>query len=475
MNYKHINIHQFGKPRIDIMSFTATIDDTDNKLFFCRVIGSLSQFNNSEEIKFTITSKNLKLSVFNKLRTSYDEVIIDKEFFGAFDFQSDGFDDEGVVVETGDRGDDGDHVVTGVSYSFLVRSRILGMLFKYDSGIDSYKLSVSIEEGNENHLKIEIRNKNLIRKEYNPFYVPFKDEKLNISKEYKAALRTLMQRQYSNDDYGKNETEEINYLVISNSILKGFLDNVSQNTEDFKIEVNSKKFSMTGYTKKVNNKEEQFLKQSMAVNISFRTDELIDFKLFNDAADEEKKVVFRLKDFKNFLSLGQSNQIIEVWFKRAGDPILFEMNRFKSKLQFIQLTDSDENDVASTAKVTKLFKSDIVVNTERLSKKKAEKNKESLFVQEEEEEDTEVQAPIYDEPARDTETPDSYDEEPIVEWNGNDDNDIQPIKHNDSKQMIKEMKEEYLQNMNKRQKILEDGDDELGPTQNITKIRGIFD
>lgn len=439
------------------MSFVATIEDAENKVFFCKVINSLNQFSNSEEIKFTITNKNLKLSVFNRLRTSYGEVIIDKDFFGSFEFQSDGFYDEGLNVENEEDDE------TNISYSFLVRSRILGMLFKYDAGVDSYKLSVSIEDGYENQLKVEIRNMNLIRKEYNPFYIPFKDEKLNISKEYKLALSKLLKNQYR-DEENQEEIEEINYLVISNSIVKSFLDNIGSNTEDFKIEVNLKKFSMTGYTKKVNNKEENLLKQSMAINISFRTDELIDFKLFNEG-NNDKKIIFRLKDFKNFLNLGQNNEIIEIWFKSAGDPILFEMNKFNCKIQFIQITDSDENEHNNATKIKKLFKNDVNLESLRKPNRKVIEEPESLFVPVDDDND-----PPVEEFEKDSSP--EIDDRPIIGWNNDIDQDANTT--TSKQQFLQEMKQEYLQQMNKRQRINE-GEEELGPTQNVTKARGIFD
>lgn len=418
-----------------------------------------------------------------------------------------------------------------------------------EDDMESYRLSFNADDDcsvNERYrLQIEMKTKSMIRKQYNPFYTPCKIDKLGVSKKYKEDFLNTNRRVDTLGDSIRDEEDEINYLMINNSILKGFLENISSTTEDFKLEINQKNFSITAFTKGIFVKEKEILKQPMAVNIIFNTDELLDLKLFNNF---DKQIVYRLKDFKTFLNLGGSNDMIEIWFKRPGDPALFEMTKNGVLIQFVQVTDG-ENSHHLEAKHTR------VIPKERINKRRKEKaNKKSatvgtevydhtiemekefnepLFVPNDEGEgegegddfeDTnndndngnrnsaditvldqpqhhsKLKAPLklprvptgifeseqaheeHDDGDEDMGMEDEPHKGDEISWGEPSlkDQKISQLISNsksDEKRLIKEAKTKYLNDLKKR-KINEkdnENEDELGPTQNISRAKGLFD
>lgn len=443
-------------------------------------------------------------------------------FFKSFVFHPDSISGEGL-----DQDEDGD-----VIYSFSVRSKILSILFrKTEDDIESYKLGFNASERcsvNERfRFQIEIKTKSLIRKQYNPFYQPCKVDKLGVSKKYKKALLELPLRSDELEDAVRDEEDEINYMMISNSILKGFLENVSSATEDFKLEVNNKNFSITAFTKGIFVKEKEILKQPMAVNIVFNTDELLDLKLFDN---RDKKIIYRLKDFKTFLNLGASSEFIEAWFKKPGDPVLFELNRNGCLIQFVQVTDGENNHHLDSRHTR-------VIEREKVNKRRKEtrKSKQSSrpVPQEDYDHNTEIEnefvqplfVPLDDDEdiavaekpkqttssttprspvkvprmrnsilnaatasesieAKDNEANHKSDEISWGEPSSKDQMISQLINNSksDERRMINEAKLKYLNDIKKRKlestrygDAGDGGEDELGPTQDIARVKGIFE
>lgn len=429
-------------------------------------------------------------------------------FFKSFKFNPNSISDEGLDQDEDD----------GILYSFSVRSKILSILFrKSEDDIESYKLSFNASEKcpvNERYrIQIEIKTKSMIRKQYSPFYQPSKYERLGVSKKYKEALLGTSNIGASE----REEDEEINYLMINNSILKGFLENVSSQTEDFKLEVSHKNFSITAFTKGIFVKEKEILKQPMAVNIVFNTDELLDLKLYDN---NDKKVVYRLKDFKTFLNLGNSGDFVEVWFRKPGDPALFEFDKNSCNIQFVQVTDGENNHHLEARHTRVIPKEKITKKSVREKKKKIydhtkeleQEFNEPLFVQDEDDHNDITDTTTADQPQVPFKSPTKVPKIPMatsmlapVEDNGNQEGSerrsLQNAKadeiswgdpsmkdtklsqlinnsKNDEKRLINEAKTKYLNDL-KRRKIAnkenDEDENELGPTQDITKVKGIFD
>lgn len=446
----------------------------------------------------------ITLSAINVAHVSHGEITFDAMFFKSFKFNSDLISDEGL-----DQDEDGD-----VIYSFSVRSKILSILFrKTEDDIESYKISFNATERcpvNEKYrIQIEIKTKSMIRKQYSPFYQPSKYERLGVAKKYKEALLDTTNIQGSL----KEDGDEINYLMINNSILKGFLENVSSQTEDFKLEVSHKNFSITAFTKGIFVKEKEILKQPMAVNIVFNTDELLDLKLYDSI---DKKIVYRLKDFKTFLNLGNSGNFVEVWFKKPGDPALFELSKNSCTIQFVQVTDGENNHHLEARHTRVIPKEKITKKSVREKKKKTydhtkeleQEFNEPLFVQDDDNNDV-TDTTTADQPQVPFKSPTKVPKAPMVtsmlapmednvEVNGLQNSKADEISwgdpsikdakisqlinnsKNDEKRLINEAKMKYLNDLKRRKIANKENDEdelsnELGPTQDITKVKGIFD
>ncbi|CCH41961.1 DNA damage checkpoint protein 1 [Wickerhamomyces ciferrii] len=444
----------------------------------------------------------------DKAHVSHGEINFQKQFFKSFVFNHKGFETSELDHDENDE----------VIYCFSIRSKILSVLFrKTDDDIESYRIAL---EGQGYKLNVEVRTKSLIRKQYNPYYQMYKYDKLGVAKRYKDLF--IKQNKRLDDDEDDDENE-INYLMIDNHILKGFLDNVnSSSTEDFKLEVNEKNFSITAFTKGIYIKEKEILKQPMAINIIFSTEELLDLKLWSSNT-QDKQIIYRLKDFKTFLNLGNGSDFIEIWFIKPGDPILFEINKNDVTIQFVQVTDGENNHI-NLEKNTKVIPKEQII---KKSKKQAIKNPtktnndviydhteeltnefgaEPMFVPEDEDYQ-EPQPPrnlppppipnlqndisIEDDIQQDQDmshesSPNRNDE---ISWGGdhdlNKENKISQLIQNskkDESRLINEAKIKYLNSLksnNKKRKLKKNQDsieeEELGPTQNIHNIKGIFD
>lgn len=303
------------------VSFAVTIEHAEGRVLWCRCLNALAQV--ADEIRFTVSSRRVVVSSKNTAYTSFMDLEFDRAFFKAYEFHSD-------TVSEGLGEVDGE-----VIYTFSMRSRLLSVLFKrHEEDVETFKISLdasdSCPQSLRYKLQIEVFTKSFIRKRFSPFYTPCAPEIQKLSSYYKDKF--LEQKAHH------DENVEINYLMTSIATLKGFVDSAGP-TEQLKLDINNNVFSVTAFTRGVSIKEREILKQPMAVNMSFKTDELHDLTLGGD----ENKLVFRLKEFKTFLNLAQSNECLECWFQDGGDPILFEISRHAVTMRLIQDTDNDVN------------------------------------------------------------------------------------------------------------------------------------
>ncbi|CUM53537.1 unnamed protein product [Debaryomyces tyrocola] len=360
------------------MSFVGVIDSEKNKVIWSKAILSLAAI--SDHIKFIICPDSLSISAVNNAKTSHAEIVFKKTFFYDYsvDFSNilpEGFDN--------DLGEDIDAEINGskLSYSFVVNSKHLSILFKNLDAVDidyiCFKIHWSREaQANMKYkLLIEIKTKKLIIKKYQTSYQPVLKNQLTVSSVYK---RELYSQQHKEGSGEIDERNRVNYIMIEQIIPKQFLDMIPASTEDFKIEIKNEKILLSGYTKQIQ-KDREYLKQQMSVTIALTLEELLNTNLTAEAnIDQARKCInFRLRDFRNFMNLITSINIptnaesnpdeylnlnnmismsnedyFEIFFKNPGDPILFELqNNPHILIQYVQITNDDEYDLPENSKI----------------------------------------------------------------------------------------------------------------------------
>ncbi|EGW31509.1 uncharacterized protein SPAPADRAFT_154762 [Spathaspora passalidarum NRRL Y-27907] len=337
------------------MTFIAIIDSKSHHLMWSKSILSLSAI--SEFIKFVITKNSFSISAVNNSNTSHAEIIFKSSFFNEYHVDFSGILPEGY--EEGIEDIDSDDQS---SYSFIVNSRHLATVFRtiepstllYVCFKINWRIDSSISQRYK--LSIEIKTKKLIIKKYQTSYQPVLRGNMHIVQSYKKQL-------YDQPHDSFDGPNRINHLVIDQLIPKQFLEMVPPSAEDFKIDIKNGKISFSGYTKQII-KDRDYLKQPMAVTVTISLEDLIDSNLITTGTDPIKKCInFRLRDFKNFLNLinfftssnSQKDQFDEnymtlpsadnfdMFFRNAGDPILFELqNSNHVSIQYIQITSDDK-------------------------------------------------------------------------------------------------------------------------------------
>lgn len=340
------------------MSFVAVVDSDKHKLIWSKAIISLAAI--SDSIRFCVQQDSLTLLAVNSARITHGQTTFKNSFFYEY---TTNFDD---VMEEGY--DEDAH-----SYSFLVNSRHLAVLFKNldVSDLNYVCFKINWEKKCPTPLKykllIEIRTKKQIIKKYQTSYQPIVMSDTNVILRYKAEL--VQQQEQSSEVLLETMDDKIKYLMMSQIIPKQFLDMIPATTEDFKIEIKNGKISFSGYTRQVM-KDREYLKQPMAVTITLRLDELINSNVnCTDPNDYiTTSINFRLKDFKNFIAFISSfnynypknaveledyielnspaeEAYFEIFFKGKGDPVLFELLNYPHVLvQYIQITGDDTLD-----------------------------------------------------------------------------------------------------------------------------------
>lgn len=461
-----------------MLAFTVSIDQAENRALWCRCLHSVAQI--SEEIRFTVHSNRLTVSSKNTAYTSFMDVEFDRAFFRTFELNTDAI-AEGLAEVEG-----------SLVFSFSVRSKLLSMLFKrHEEDVETFALSIDLSDSCPQSLKyrlqVEVFTKRLVRKRFTPFYTPCAPEVQRLSTVYKD---TFIKQKSKMD-----ELLDIRFLMMAVATLRNFLDNTGP-TEHFKMDVNANVFSVTAFTRGVSTKEREILKQPMAVNMSFKTDELQDLQI----NDEQNVLVFRLKEFKSFLALGSNAEAVECWFRTGGDPILFEMNKHSATIRLILDTDNDVNishEALKTKRTPGQPKRAVGVNVEVPVEESGNNSPETvqvgdapLFVEEDDtdhgEDDKEVGG-VY---AVDEFGNDHDDDEPRVTWGdpAEDSHALNSLLHTRN-QVINDARAQYIESL-KRRKLQRQREtsvesqqglgptqnqEQLGPTQGVCKPSGLFD
>ncbi|KAJ8141369.1 hypothetical protein OY671_005459 [Metschnikowia pulcherrima] len=330
------------------MSFVAAINSIRNIATWSRACVSLAGV--SDQISFTVSKKLVTMLAVSSSRTTHGEIRFEREFFQEIDFKTND------IMEDGFDGD---------SYSFVVSSKHLVMLLR-NSGPHSLdyvclrvECSANLPSIRRYKLNVEILTKNLVLKKYQIGFQPVEFTRTDIPTRYES-------RSMDNDIYR---------FSIQAAIIKQFLETAHASTEDFRIELKASKIIFTAYTKQVM-KDRDYLKQPMHIMISMAVEDLEDSNL----EEVTMSLNFRLRDFRNFLSLvsglrsefgridsfALDSLTFDVLFDKAGDPILFQHKGTDITINFIQMT-TDESGVMAKQDAGKYVLHAPVVSKRRMA------------------------------------------------------------------------------------------------------------
>lgn len=382
------------------MSFTATIGTPEKHQAWYKGVYVLSTVD--ETIKVTVSDRCVILWNMHATETSMCQLTYDRSFFEEYEFKpyEMTFGEHGLQIEkdTAGRG----HKL----YSFEINAKHLITVSKRPDKDTIKKFTMTIDntatcpDSLMNRLLINIEMESLIVKEYSPLFKPMVYRPIIVDLQYKRRfLDVFGSGQYDNStsldaslincfnavekelsqslfnrivdakrsnagrgDKPLNSTDEINYLNCDLVLIKNFVDNCNKNTfEDVKLELSSNKLVMTAFTKSIF-KSNEILQNAINMSNTMNTLDLNNYCVFDRRADgtnnkiPSKLIVFKLKDFKNYISISnawkslslghtKSNTAntfknISIWFCKPGEPILFEMNQNGIKAQLILVTDS---------------------------------------------------------------------------------------------------------------------------------------
>lgn len=381
-----------GKTNI---SFVATINNISHQLIWFKCIHMISLVN--QNIRFTIMSNELIIWAMNQTDTTMCQIRFFNTFFDEYKFDPSliTFGEEGLQTIKDNQGK------IHRFYSFQINGRHLSILSrKPDTGIiKEFKLIINNTatciETQMNRLQINISMESLVTKEYNPGFIPIKYDPIVIDLKYKkkfinvygSQTKThqsildprlldyfeLLKKELSsalfndeiNDMNMNNNTQtndEINFISCDQWIFKNFIESASTAMEEIKLELSTRKMIMTAFTKGIYHiKSQDVLKQAVSMNNTISVTFLEHYCLFTidthqneNKKNHDKRIIFKLKDFKNFLSVNQAWKQtcpLNCWFCQPGDPILFEMDRQDVKVSLVQITDNENilrNDILDT-------------------------------------------------------------------------------------------------------------------------------
>ncbi|CAR29432.1 hypothetical protein ZYGR_0AD01140 [Zygosaccharomyces rouxii] len=369
------------------MSFKATFQDSEKHNIWFRTVSALTTVR--KDINFTITSAELIAWAINTTDTTLCQVRFARSFFEDYEFKPYEivFGEDGVQIVPDSHGTD------QKLYSFEVNGRHLTTISKKPDGDSVNEFTIAINNTAScpdvlaNRLLIHIEMSSLISKDYTPQFTPIKYDPIVIDLKYKrkfldvygsksrSVQETLnhrlseifveAERELSTALFNENNepnpkdmnqltmADEINLVCCNQALIKNFLDNCNPNiTEEMKLEISHQKLCVTAFTKAIYGKNNDVLRNNISLSNTISTSDLECHCLFlkeinnGDKGDDgTKSIVFKLKDFKNFMSIGSSGKSslsgnLNIWFCHRGEPLLVELNRPDVKSELVQITDS---------------------------------------------------------------------------------------------------------------------------------------
>lgn len=398
------------------MSFRAVISDHDRHNLWYKVVHLLSTIH--EELKFTLTSNEIILWSINGTDTSLCQATFPRSFFDEFIFKPYEivFGESGIQVIADAEGR------TQKLYTFRMNARQCTTISRPSDNDTVKKFTMEINntgtcpEPYTNRLLVAVELGSLITKEYSPQIDPIQFDPIIINLKYKRKFldvfgtngdaageldldpnlievfnktesdlsSALFNEDMRNDRRQHNELtaeDEINYFSCNIGLLKNFLDNCNANvTDEIKLEINTHKLVVTAFTKALYGSNNDLLRNTLSMSNTISTSDLDHYCLFNTTSEKSlnnekapggkreaiKSIVFKLRDFKNFMNLGlfvkagntffnentnvsrEPKDSVKVWFCQAGDPILMEIERRGLRLELVQVTDSTRLNVQVT-------------------------------------------------------------------------------------------------------------------------------
>ncbi|CCD25490.1 Ddc1p NDAI_0F01710 [Naumovozyma dairenensis CBS 421] len=371
------------------MSFKAVITNPEKHALWCRILYVLSTID--EVIKITISDKELIAWSINSTDTTLCQIHFSRQFFEEFNFEPN-------EIVFGVNGLQSKRDVQGTDqklYSFQINGRHLTTISKKpdNDSIRNFTIvlnnSSSCPETLVDRLLIRMEMESLIVKEYSPQIDPIQFDPIIIDLKYKSRFldvfgttaitsnansqldprlleifRSIQQELEASlfngeIEYGirqkdqLTEADEINYICCDRILLSNILDNATNSITELKLEINPNKLNMTGFTKAIYGKDNDLLRNAMSVTNTINTLDLEHSCLFTAVSGDRKKVqessksiIFKLKDFKSFMSISSNSKslpnnadILNLWFCRPGDPVLFEMKKMGVRMELVQTTD----------------------------------------------------------------------------------------------------------------------------------------
>lgn len=400
------------------MSFRAVINDPEKHNVWFRAVSILSLID--ENIRITITSDEVIIWAVNCTFTSLSQIKFSRKFFYEFDFKPHEiiFGDNGLQIVTDLHGND--HKL----YSFQINAKHLTTVSKKpDTGtVQKFMIAVNntttCPEALANRLLVSVELDSLISKEYSPYFDPIKYDPIVINLKYKKKFVDVFGSSARTDKPGaqldpnlieifqnaehelstalfnedvKSEirqkdqlttADEINFICCDHALVRNFIENCNVNvTDEMELKIDTKKMTLTAFTKAVYNKNGGLLKNAMSIANTFGTRDLEHYCLFTiveqnnenkPTKESHKRLVFKSKDFKNFISMGSAwknlqgntSNNISIWFCNPGDPILMEMSKEGVKVELVEVTDSTtfsslSNDISVGKDVSNTNKSNL--------------------------------------------------------------------------------------------------------------------
>ncbi|SMN21512.1 similar to Saccharomyces cerevisiae YPL194W DDC1 DNA damage checkpoint protein [Maudiozyma saulgeensis] len=380
------------------MSFKLVIDESEKHNVWSRAVHILSSVD--EKIRITLTDQEIILWAVNHTFTTLCQIRFEKTFFEILEFKPYDitFGDSGLQIITDSQGND--HRL----YSFKINAKLLAMMSKKPDSETVTRFSIAINNTSAcpetliNQLLVHVELDSLISKEYSVHFEPIKYDPIVINLKYKrkfvnafgssatperpdgrmdpdlieifqTAEHELSTSLFNEELYSKSKTEnelteddEINFISCNHGLIRNFVENCNVNvTDEMELKIGSKTMSLTAFTKSITDRSGGILKKAMRVSNIFVLSDLDLFCLFTvegqkgvrqtDNKSSLKRLVFKAKDFKNFVSMGNvwnnlrgnSSNIISIWFCLPGDPIMMEMSKAGVKIELVEVTDGNRS------------------------------------------------------------------------------------------------------------------------------------
>lgn len=344
----------------------------------------------------TITDSEVILWTVNTTFTTLCQVRFSNSFFDEIEFKPYEimFGDDGLQIITDSHGVD--HKL----YSVQFTARYLATISKRPDKEAIRKFTIAINNSSNcpdsliNRLLVHVEMESMISKEYSHAFNPVKYDPIVLSLRYKrmflnafgssaksdssdgqlnptsielfnAVEHELATTIFNDDSIASakrkgelTDEDEINFISCNQALIRSFMENCNVGlTNDMELKVNSKSVVLTAFTKEIVAKNGDLLRNAVRSTNTFSVNNLDNCCLFTShqldekgriaKSSDQKVIIFKAKDFKNFVSManiwgglqGNNSNSIGIWFCLPGDPIIMEMSKGGVKIELAEVTD----------------------------------------------------------------------------------------------------------------------------------------